>query len=222
MAKSQKHKEVNYNGIDDLISKLNKEINSEVTKKDLEFISTGNLSLNYIISGRFADGGFPIGKITEIYGTEATGKSLIALNALVETQKRGGVAILIDSEYSFNNKFFKNLGGDLNKLIVYQPVSVEDSYEFIEKVVKKIREVSNDTLITIVYDSIAATPTNFELENDLDKADYGKRAQIYSKAMRKIAGFLATNNVTFIAINQVRHTMCVSPKTEVTVRFKNI
>jgi recombination protein RecA len=219
MTRVNKHKEISYGNLDDLISKLNKEINSEVTKKDLTFISTGNLALNYIISGKFFDGGFPIGKITEIYGSEATGKSLLALNALVETQKRGGVAVLIDSEYSFNNNFFRSLGGDLNKLIVYQPTSVEDSYEFIEKIVSKVREFNKDILITIVYDSIAATPTKFELENDLDKADYGKRAQIHSKAMRKMAGFLSTNNVTFIAINQVRHTMCLAGNSEILVRF---
>ena len=198
------------------ISKLINTVTNDV-KKDFEvetfdenfeysFLSTGNPGINYAISNRF-DGGFPEGLITEIAGENATGKTLLALHALVATQKKGGIAVLIDAEFAFNPLWFETLGGDPKALIHYQPRHIDDVYSFIGKVVEATRKKSATVPLTIVYDSVAASPSKKEYEGA--EYDMGKRAQGHGKGIRMLMGLCKAQSVTFIAINQLRATFAL-------------
>ena len=144
-----------------------------------------------------------------------TGKTLLGIMALIETQKKGGVAVLIDSEYAFNGHWFQQLGGDLKTLIYNQPGYAEQVYDFIESLVTSIRKIDKKKPITIVYDSIAATPCKWETENLTEKSDMGRRAIAHGRGIRKINGLVKKECITMIAINQIRSTFCVDPCTSI-------
>lgn len=197
--------------ISDLISAVTKDIKkdfdiSAVELGKLEYLSTGNPGINYAFSGR-VDGGFPQSLISELSGMNSTGKTLLALHALAETQKKGGVAILVDSEYAFNPEWFVVLGGDPEKLVHYEPEHIENAYMFIQSTVESIRAKNKDLPISIAYDSIAASPSAYEVENGILAHDFGKRAIAHGKGIRMLMGLCKKHNVTFIAINQLRATM---------------
>ena len=195
------------------LSKLLGSVTNDI-KKDFEttdfsqlesqtFLSTGSPALNYAISGKF-DGGFPEGLITELYGENSTGKTLLALHSLVETQKKGGVAVLIDAEYAFNHEWYRSLGGDPDTLIHYEPDYIQQVYEFVDKITTTVRKKDKTVPITIVYDSVAASPSKHEYEGA--EHDMGKRAQAHGKGIRMLMGLAKNHNITFIAINQLRAT----------------
>jgi recombination protein RecA len=200
--------------LDDILGAVKKDIqkqfdiNTAVENASLSFLSTGNPAVNYAISGK-VDGGFPVGWMTELAGLNATGKSLLAQHALVETQKLDGVAILVDSEFAFNPDWYRTLGGDPERLIHYEPDYIEQAYQFMDDTVQAVRAKSKDVPITIVYDSIAASPSKYEYEGDQEKFDMGKRAIAHGKGCRLLMGLTKKQNVTFISINQYRKTMAM-------------
>jgi recombination protein RecA len=200
-------------GVGDLLKAIKKDIKKDFELTDFgdesqEFLSTGNPAVNYAFSGR-ADGGFPVGRLSELAGENSTGKSLLAQHALVETQKKDGIAILVDTESAFNHIWYNTLGGDYDSVIHYIPDYIEQSYQFVKEIVLKIREKDKDVPITVVYDSIAALPSKYEFEGDMEKHDMGKRAIAHGKGVRLITGLTKKQNITFIAINQYRATMAM-------------
>jgi recombination protein RecA len=155
--------------------------------KVTEFISTGVTLIDYCLGNR-RDGGFPVGRISEMHGGEGSGKTLLALMALANTQKRGGIPILIDTERSHNEQFAEVLGLRREKGFLHaKPDTVEDVLTFIENVIAKVRAKSSDKLITIVWDSIAATPVAEELIKDWDpKSSRSPLANMLNLAMKKL------------------------------------
>lgn len=175
-----------------------------------EFVSTGSSILDLAISNR-KDGGFPVGRITEITGLEQSGKSLLAAHALANTQKRGGLAIFIDTENAVPPPFFTAVGIDLSKMIYIGLDTVEDIFEAVETVIEKVRASDKKRLVTIVVDSIAGASTKQEMEADFEKDGYATaKAIIISKAMRKITNLIGRERICLIFTNQLRTKMGVS------------
>ena len=126
---------------------------SEDTPTDLtEWISTGSSMLDLAIANR-PNGGIPVGRITEITGLEGSGKSLIAAHILAETQKKGGLAVYIDTENAMNEEFLRCIGINVNDMLYIQLETVEDIFEIIENIITKVRESDKDRLVSIVVDS---------------------------------------------------------------------
>jgi len=203
--------------IADSLNKANKEgqvafflDGEEATPTDLTtFISTGNDILDLAISNR-PNGGIAVGRITELTGLEASGKSLVGAALIANTQKRGGVAVLIDTENAVNEEFFEAVGIDMKKLVYNQADTVEDIFDNIVNIIEKVRSSNgkNDKLVTIVVDSVAAASTKAELAADFDKDGYATgKAIIISKAMRKITNLLGRQNIALVFTNQLRLKM---------------
>lgn len=175
-----------------------------------EFVSTGASILDVAISNR-KDGGFPVGRITEITGLEQSGKSLLAAHALANTQKKGGMAVFIDTENAVPPAFFTAVGIDLGKMLYISLDSVEDIFDAIETMVEKVRASDKKRLVTIVVDSVAGASTKQELESDFEKDGYATaKAIIISKAMRKITNLIGRERICLIFTNQLRTKMGVS------------
>jgi recombination protein RecA len=175
-----------------------------------EFISTGSSILDVAISNR-KNGGIPVGKITELTGLEGSGKSLLAAHILANTQKKGGLAIFIDTENAVPPDFFTAVGIDLKKMLYVPMDTVEDIFDTIESIVEKIRSSDKNKLVTIVVDSIAGASTKQEMEADFDKDGYATaKAIIISKAMRKITNYIGRERICLVFTNQLRTKMGVS------------
>src|SRR5690606_29709147 len=167
---------------------------------------TGSTLLNYAISNN-EKGGFPVGKISEVTGEEASGKSLMIAHALADTQRQGGIAVLLDTENAVNTDFLKRVGVDVDKLIYVQPHTIEEAFEVMEKIIVMTREKfpEKEKIVTVAWDSIAATPPEQELEGDYDpNSRIGVGAKTMSKGMRKITGMVGFEGVTLIFTNQLR------------------
>jgi recombination protein RecA len=199
------------------LNKLNKDSDQiaffldgrEQTPTDFtDFISTGATMLDVAISNR-KDGGIAVGRITELTGLEGSGKSLIAAQLIANTQKRGGVGVLIDTETAVNPEFFRAIGIDTNKLVYVHLTTVEDIFDAVTNVIEKVRAGGNkDKLVTIVVDSIAAASTKKEMEADFGKDGYATdKAIIISKAMRKITGMIGRERIALVFTNQLRQKM---------------
>jgi len=175
-----------------------------------EWISSGCDSLDLAISNR-PNGGFPVGRITEITGLEASGKSLLAAHTLAETQKKGGLAVYIDTESATSSEFLAAIGADL-KTMLYVPLeTVEEIFETIETIVDGVRKSDKDRLVTIVVDSIMGASTKIELASEYDKDGYAtSKSIILSKAMRKVTNWIARDRICLIFTNQLRVKMGVS------------
>ena len=175
-----------------------------------EWISSGCSMLDLGISNR-PDGGFPVGRITEITGLEASGKSLLAAHTLAETQKKGGLAVYIDTESATSSEFLTAIGADL-KTMLYVPLeTIEEIFETIETIVDGVRQSDKDRLVTIVVDSIMGASTKIELAAEYDKDGYAtSKSIILSKAMRKVTNWIARERICLIFTNQLRVKMGVS------------
>lgn len=172
-----------------------------------EWLSTGSTILDAIISNNpGVDGGIPVGRLTEIYGQEATGKSLLAYMILKDCQRKGGVPILIDTENSANITFLKMLGlnPEDGKLIYIQVDTTEEVFSIMEKVITKVREASKDRLVAIVWDSVAGTSTKAELEGEYGDATIAMQARLISQGLRKIMKFMGKQRIAAVFLNQVR------------------
>ena len=171
------------------------------------WISTGCAMLDVAVSNR-PYGGLPVGRITEITGLEQSGKSLVSAHLLAETQKQGGVAVLIDTETAVSRDFLEAIGVDVSKLLYVTADSVEQIFDFTETIIEKVRETSKDKIVTIVVDSVAAASTTNELAADYKKDGYATdKAIIISKAMRKITNMIGRQKISLVFTNQLRQKM---------------
>ena len=175
------------------------------------WVSTGCAMLDVAISNR-PYGGLPVGRIVEITGLEQSGKSLVSAHLLAETQKLGGVAVLIDTETAVSREFLEAIGVDVSKLLYVSADSVEQIFDMTETIIEKVRETSKDKLVTIVTDSVAAASTKAELASDYGKDGYATdKAIIISKAMRKITNMIGRQKILLVYTNQLRQKMNAMP-----------
>tara|TARA_B100001939_G_scaffold142964_1_gene123757 strand:- start:185 stop:1285 length:1101 start_codon:yes stop_codon:yes gene_type:complete len=174
-----------------------------------DFISTGSSMLDLAISNR-PDGGIAVGRITEINGLESSGKSLLGAHILAETQKKGGVAVYIDTETSVSQEFLEVIGVDFSKMLYLHLETVEDIFEAIDEIVTKVRESDKDRLVTILVDSLAAASTKVEMESDFEKDGWATaKAIVISKAMRKITQMIGRQKIALVFTNQLRQKLGV-------------
>ena len=178
---------------------------SDTTPTDIkEFISTGSTMLDLAIANK-PNGGIAVGRITEINGLESSGKSLIGAHILAETQKKGGVAVYIDTENAVSEEFLKVLGIDTTQCLYLQLQTVEEIFQAIEEIVLKVREAEKDRLVTILVDSLAAASTQVEIDADFEKDGWAtSKAIIISKAMRKITQLIGRQRIALVFTNQLR------------------
>ena len=163
-----------------------------ITKIDT--ISTGSLSLDIAIG----IGGIPKGRMTEIYGPESSGKTTLALHCIAEAQKAGGNAAFIDAEHALDIGYAKNLGVNINDLLVSQPGSGEEALEITETLVR------SNALDIIVIDSVAALTPKSEIEGNMGDSQMGVQARLMSQALRKLTGAISKSNIAVVFINQIR------------------
>ncbi len=167
--------------------------------EDVDVIPTGSIGLNWALGV----GGFPRGRIIEIYGPESSGKTTLAIHAIAEAQKAGGIAAIIDAEHAFDRFYAEKLGVDVNNLLISQPDNGEQALEIAEQL---IRSAAIDIL---VIDSVAALTPKSEIEGDMGDRNVGVQARLMSQAMRKLTGSIARTNTTAIFINQLREKIGV-------------
>ena len=160
----------------------------------VEVIPAGSIGLNYALGV----GGYPKGRIIEIFGPESSGKTTLAIHAIAEAQKRGGIAAIIDAEHAFDRFYAEKLGVDVNELLMSQPDNGEQALEIVEQL---IRSAAVDL---IVVDSVAALTPKNEIEGEMGDRNMGLQARLMSQAMRKLTGAISRTNTTCIFINQLR------------------
>lgn len=161
---------------------------------DIEVIPSGSLLLDEALGV----GGYPKGRIIEIYGPESSGKTTLALHAIAECQKQGGIAAFIDAEHALDPTYAKNLGVDIDELWISQPDNGEQALEIAESLVR------SGAVDIIVIDSVAALTPQAEIEGDMGDSHMGLQARLMSQALRKLTGILSKANTTIIFINQIR------------------
>ena len=183
---------------------------SDTTPTDIkDFVSTGSTMLDLAISNQ-PNGGIAVGRITELNGLESSGKSLIGAHILAETQKKGGVAVYIDTETSVSTDFLEAIGVDVESMLYLHLETVEDIFSAVEEIVAKVRESDKDRLVTILVDSLAAATTKVELEAEFDKDGLAtSKAIILSKAMRKITQMIGRQKIALVFTNQLRQKLGV-------------
>ena len=174
------------------------------------WVGTGSSMLDLAISNR-KEGGFPVGRITEITGLEASGKSLLAAHALANCQKEGGLAVYIDTENAVSREFLEAIGLDLEKMLYVPLETIEDIFEAIESIVESIRKSNKDRLVTIVVDSVMGASTKIEMAKEFDKDGYAtSKAIILSKGMRKLTNMIGRERICLIFTNQLRTRLGVA------------
>jgi len=166
----------------------------ERTKINVDVIPSGSVSLD----AAMGIGGFPRGRIVEIYGPEASGKTTLALHIISEAQKTGGLAAFVDAEHALDPTYAKNLGVDTVNLLVSQPDSGEQALEIVETLVR------SGALDVIVIDSVAALVPRAEIEGEMGDSHMGLQARLMSQALRKLTGTVSKSNTCVVFINQVR------------------
>ena len=167
--------------------------------ENVEVIPTGSIGLNAALGV----GGYPKGRIIEIYGPESSGKTTLAIHAIAECQKAGGVAAFIDAEHAFDRFYAEKLGVDINNLLISQPDNGEQALEIADQL---IRSSAVDLLIV---DSVAALTPKKEIEGDMGDSAVGLHARLMSQALRKLTGTIAKTKTTCIFINQLREKIGV-------------
>ena len=173
-----------------------------------DFISTGATMLDIAIANR-PHGGIAVGRITELTGLEGSGKSLVGASMIADTQKRGGIAVLIDTETAVNAEFYTAIGVNMKKLVYANLITVEDIFDAIVDIIERVRtNEKKDKLVTIVVDSVAAASTKAEIEGAFAKEGYGmEKAYLISKAMRKITGLIGSQRIALVFTNQLRQKL---------------
>lgn len=166
---------------------------------NIEAIPTGSLNLD----AATGIGGYPKGRIIEIYGPESSGKTTLALHAIAETQKLGGEAAFIDAEHALDPQYAANLGVDVDSLLVSQPDNGEQALEIAESLVR------SGAIDVLVIDSVAALVPRAEIEGDMGDSHVGLHARLMSQALRKLAGAISKSNTVIIFINQLREKVGV-------------
>ena len=172
-----------------------------------DWISTGSSILDLAISNR-PHGGLPVGKMVELNGLEGTGKSLVSAHICAETQRKGGIAVVLDTENAAAPEFWKSLGVDLKNLLYVQTDTVEDIFEKMEQMIGVVRKSNKDRILTLIIDSVAAASTKAELESDHGKDGFATgKSIIISKAMRKITNMIGRQKVLTVFTNQLRQNL---------------
>ena len=160
---------------------------------DVELLKSGSLSLDLALGG-----GYPKGRIIEIYGPESSGKTTLALHAIAEIQKTGGQAAFIDAEHALDPAYAKRIGVDTDNLLISQPDNGEQALEICETLVR------SNAVDLIVVDSVAALVPQAEIDGDMGDAQMGLQARLMSQAMRKLTAIISKSKATVIFINQIR------------------
>ena len=163
------------------------------SKIDVELFSSGSLALDLALGG-----GYPKGRIIEIYGPESSGKTTLALHAIAEIQKQGGQAAFIDAEHALDPSYARRIGVDTGNLLISQPDNGEQALEICETLVR------SGAVDLIVVDSVAALVPQAEIDGDMGDAQMGLQARLMSQAMRKLTGIISKTKATVIFINQIR------------------
>jgi len=173
---------------------------------DIEAVSTGSIGLDIALG----IGGLPKGRIIEIYGPESSGKTTLTLHVIAEMQKLGGICAFVDAEHALDPSYAKNLGVDLDELLISQPDAGEQALEITETLVR------SGAVSLVVVDSVAALTPKSELEGDMGDYQMGSQARLMSQAMRKLTSAISRSNCMVIFINQIRMKIGVmfgSPET---------
>ncbi|MEP7204869.1 MAG: recombinase RecA [Candidatus Saccharibacteria bacterium] len=165
----------------------------DTTTVDVELVSSGALSLDIALGG-----GYPKGRILEIYGPESSGKTTLALHAIAEIQKQGGTAAFIDAEHALDPAYARKLGVDTDNLLVSQPDNGEQALEIVETLVR------SNAVDLVVIDSVAALVPQAEIDGDMGDSHMGLQARLMSQALRKLTGIINKSHTTVIFINQIR------------------
>lgn len=165
----------------------------EAKKVDVELLPSGALSLDLALGG-----GYPKGRIIEIYGPESSGKTTLTLHAIAEIQRQGGTAAFIDAEHALDPAYAKRLGVDTENLLVSQPDNGEQALEIVETLVR------SNAVDLIVVDSVAALTPQAEIDGDMGDSHMGLQARLMSQALRKLTGIINKSKATVIFINQIR------------------
>ena len=174
--------------------------------EDVSVIPSGSIGLNLALGV----GGYPRGRIIEIYGPESSGKTTLAIHAIAEAQKAGGIAAIIDAEHAFDRFYAEKLGVDIDNLLISQPDSGEQALEVADQLIR------SSAIDIIVIDSVAALTPKAELEGDMGDNKVGLQARLMSQALRKLTASINKTNTTCIFINQLREKIGVmfgSPET---------
>ena len=172
---------------------------SDAPVVDVDVISSGSLGLDLALGV----GGYPKGRVIEIYGPESSGKTTLTLHAIAETQKAGGIAAFIDAEHAFDRFYAQNLGVDIDNLIISQPDNGEQALEIADNLVR------SGAIDMIVIDSVAALTPKSEIEGEMGDSKMGLHARLMSQALRKLTGSISKTNCTMIFINQLREKIGV-------------
>ena len=162
--------------------------------ENVEVIPSGSVGLDYALGV----GGYPRGRIIEIYGPESSGKTTLAIHAIAEAQKAGGIAAIIDAEHAFDRFYAEKLGVDVDNLLISQPDNGEQALEIAEQLIR------SSAIDILVVDSVAALTPKNEIEGEMGDRNMGLQARLMSQAMRKLTGSISRTNTTCIFINQLR------------------
>ena len=166
---------------------------------NVEVISTGSIGLNAALGV----GGYPKGRIIEIYGPESSGKTTLAIHAIAEVQKAGGIAAFIDAEHAFDRFYAANLGVDIDNLYISQPDNGEQALEIADQLIR------SSAIDLVIVDSVAALTPKKEIEGDMGDSAVGLQARLMSQALRKLTSTISKTNTTCIFINQLREKIGV-------------
>ncbi|MFL2600462.1 MAG: recombinase RecA [Flavobacteriaceae bacterium] len=165
----------------------------------IEVISSGSLGLDLALG----TGGYPRGRVIEIYGPESSGKTTLSLHAIAECQKKGGIAAFIDAEHAFDRLYAKNLGVDIEELIISQPDHGEQALEIADNLIR------SSAIDIVVIDSVAALTPKSEIEGEMGDSKMGLHARLMSQALRKLTGSISKTKCTVFFINQLREKIGV-------------
>jgi len=171
----------------------------DVAHVDVEAISSGSLGLDLALGV----GGYPRGRVIEIYGPESSGKTTLAIHAIAEAQKMGGIAAFIDAEHAFDRFYAANLGVDIDNLVISQPDYGEQALEIADNL------ISSGAIDIVVIDSVAALTPKSEIDGEMGDSKMGLHARLMSQALRKLTGTISKTNCTVIFINQLREKIGV-------------
>ena len=167
--------------------------------EEVDVIPTGSIGLNYALGV----GGYPRGRIIEIYGPESSGKTTLAIHAIAEAQKQGGIAAIIDAEHAFDRFYAEKLGVDVNSLLIAQPDCGEQALEIADQLIR------SSAIDIIVIDSVAALTPKAEIEGEMGESKMGLQARLMSQALRKLTATISKTNTCCIFINQLRDKLGV-------------
>ncbi|MFT5859690.1 MAG: recombination protein RecA [Flavobacteriaceae bacterium] len=171
----------------------------DAPNQEIDVIPTGSLTLDLALGV----GGLPKGRVVEIYGPESSGKTTLAIHAIAECQKKGGIAAFVDAEHAFDQFYAKNLGVDIENLLISQPDNGEQALEIADNLIR------SGAIDLLVIDSVAALTPKAEIEGEMGDSQMGLQARLMSKALRKLTGSISKANTCCIFINQLREKIGV-------------